>query len=54
MKKKYDIEVDCANCAAKIEAAVKRSSTISGKLDRIELPEAEGEQIVDSSSNLIE
>ncbi len=38
----------------KIEAAVKRSSTISGKLDRIELPEAEGEQIVDSSSNLIE
>ena len=38
----------------KIEAAVKRSSTISGKLDRIELPEADGEQIVDSSSNLIE
>ena len=24
MKKKYDIEVDCANCAAKIEAAVKK------------------------------
>ena len=24
MKKRYDIEVDCANCAAKIEAAVAK------------------------------
>ena len=24
MKKKFKIEVDCANCAAKIEAAVKK------------------------------
>ena len=24
MKKSYDIEVDCANCAAKMEAAIKK------------------------------
>lgn len=28
MQKKYNIEVDCANCAAKMEAAIKKSNLV--------------------------
>ncbi len=30
MKKKYKIEVDCANCAAKIEDAIRRLEGVDG------------------------
>ena len=30
MKKTYKIEVDCANCAAKMEAAAKKVAGVSG------------------------
>ena len=47
MKKTYDIEVDCANCAAKMEEAVKATeniidATISFMTQKLKVEFAEG------------
>ena len=44
MKRKFDIEVDCANCAAKIEAAIQKiegvqSASVSFMTQKLTLEE---------------
>ncbi len=35
MQKTYDIEVDCANCAAKMEQAVKEGLDVVGGIPQL-------------------
>ena len=47
MKKKFAIEVDCANCAAKMEAAIKKidgvqDATVSFMTQKMKVEFAEG------------
>ena len=47
MKRKFDIEVDCANCAAKIEAAIQKiegvqSASVSFMTQKLTLEAEDG------------
>ena len=60
MKKTYDVEVDCANCAAKMEDAIKKidgvnDATVSFMMQKltIDADDVRFDEIIDTSSSSI-
>lgn len=41
MKKHYKFEIDCANCAAKVEDAIKKIDGVNNATDELHDPEAD-------------
>ena len=58
MKKTYNIEVDCANCAAKMEAAANlvpgvEKATVSYMTQKLQVKFAEGAEVASVMQNIL-